>query len=100
MRGWLNRWELNGWRNAKGARVRHSDIWRRILRWIRLFRDSPNRRVEILHVKAHAGTDGNERADELAKSGAKLRFELMEKAAPTDWFQDSLYRYWGNRKHD
>ena len=43
------------------------------------------------HVKAHVDTDDNERADDLTKKGAKLQFELMEKAAPDDWFQGSLH---------
>ena len=33
-----------------------------------------------MHVKAHDGSQGNERADKLAKEGAKLRFDLMELA--------------------
>ena len=46
-----------------------------------------------MHVKAHVDTDDNEREDDLAKRGAKLRFELMEKAVPDGWFQGSLHRY-------
>ena len=40
-----------------------------------------------MHFKGHEGVDGNERADKLAKMGAKLRFELMEAAAPDAGFQ-------------
>ena len=39
----------------------------------------------------------NERADCLAKDGAKLRFKLMELAAPHDWFRRSVEDYWANR---
>ena len=98
MRGWLHNWELNGWRNASGKRVRHTDIWKRILRGLRLFEDSPTRSVEVHHVKAHNGEKGNERADKLAKEGSQLRFKLMELAAPWGWFQRVLGEYWGNRK--
>ena len=52
----------------------------------------------MTHVKAHVGTEGNERDDKLAKEGAKLCFDLMEKAAPMNWYQNSLHTYWGNRK--
>ena len=86
------------WRNAKGTRIRHRDIWQRMLRLLRCFEIAPDRRVEIMHVRAHVGVLGNERADKLAKEGSKLRFELMEAAAPVDWFHSALYEYWGNRE--
>ena len=97
LKGWLHRWERNGWHSASGGRVRHADIWQHIIRWLRLFEGDPNRRVEVLHVKAHAGTHGNERADKLAAEGSALRFQLMEDAAPQNWFQNALEKYWGNR---
>ena len=91
--GWMSRWERNGWRTAKGRRVSHTDIWKRILRWLRLFRDSPDRNVTVTHVRAHVGVFGNERADELAKEGADLRYELTEAQMPEGWFQDALSDY-------
>ena len=100
MDGWLQRWEMNGWRTSKGGRVRHSDIWKRILRWLRLFESSPDRCVEVNYVKAHAGEHGNERADSLAGKGAALRFKLMEEAGPPNWFRNALERYWGIRKEE
>ena len=100
MQGCLNRWEVNGWRNTKGARIRHSDIWRCIQRWLRLFEESPDRSVEVTHVRAHVGTEGNKRADGLAKKGGELRFELMKQAVRNDWFQNSLHEYWSNRKQN
>ena len=100
LNGWLYRWELNGWRTAVGGRVSHTDISKRILSWLRTFKSSPNRNVEVLHVKAHTGEQGNERADELAKEGAKLRFKLMHEAGPDGWFTEALGRYWGNRNLD
>ena len=97
VQGWLHRWESNGWRNAAGKRVRHADIWKRILRRYRLFEYEPNRCVEIMYVTAaHDGNNGNERADTLAKRGAELRFELMVLQSP-DWFQTAIKLYWSNR---
>ena len=99
MNGWLQRWEMRGWRTATGKRVRHADIWRRILSLLRLFESSADRSVAVMHVKAHDGSQGNERADKLAKEGAKLRFDLMELAAPHNtWFHQALALYWSNRK--
>ena len=72
------------WRTASGGRVRHTDIWRRILRWMRLFERSPTRSVVVRHVNTHSDTHGNERTDKLAKEGAKLRFKLMELAESHD----------------
>ena len=97
MKGWVARWELNRWRTATGNRVRHTDIWMCILHWVRLFESDPKRRVEVMHVKAHVGQHGNERADKLAKEGAELRFKLMELEAPAGWFHRALDAYWGNR---
>ena len=53
-----------------------------------------------MYVKVHDGSHGNERADMLVKEGVKLRFELMERAAPHDtWYHEALARYyWANRK--
>ena len=96
--GWLSRWEKNGWRSATGGRVSHSDVWKRILRWLRLFRDSPTKNVLVQHVKAHDGTEGNERADALAKMGAKLHFNLLVQQQPQGWFQRAIKLYWGNRR--
>ena len=56
--GWLDRWARNGWRTASGNRVRHSDIWKRVRRWLTLFDHSLTRRVEVLHVRAHTGING------------------------------------------
>ena len=49
------------------SRIRHADIWRRFLWRLTLFESSPDRCVEVAHVKAHVGTHGNERSDSLGK---------------------------------
>ena len=50
--------------------------------------------MEVVHVRAHAGNKGNEKADELAKKGAKLRAELMLNAGGEGWFKRTVERYW------
>ena len=94
----MARWEHNGWRTASGKRVRHADVWKRILKWLRLFESSQNRCVEVFHVKAHSGKGGNECADKLAKRGAKLRGKLMLESTPDKWFEKALKIYWDNRR--
>ena len=75
----------------------YADIWKRIRKWLKLFEGARSRKVEILHVKAHSGINGNERADSLAGQGAKLRFKLMDSQG---WFQFAVKRYWSNRRSE
>ena len=97
--GWMSRWEKNGWRTSAGRRVSHTDIWKRILSWLRRFEDAPARRVQVRYVKAHNGEEGNERADTLAKLGADLRRKLSKRQGPDyDWIGEAMGDYWSNRK--
>jgi len=60
---WLAKWKRNGWRTADGKRVKNEDLWRRL--------DAARERHQVKWhwVRGHAGTDGNERADQLARDG-------------------------------
>ena len=60
------------------------------------FEGDTGRAVEFLHVKAHTGVQGNERADELAAMGSKLRHELMIKSQPKGWFRTTVEMYYNN----
>ena len=94
---WARKWELNGWRTTGGERVSHSDVWKRILVWLRRFEDAEDRILEVVHVKAHSGIKGNERADELAARGSRLRHNLMVQSQPAGWFRGMVERYYRNR---
>lgn len=61
--GWIHGWKKNGWRTADKKPVKNEDLWRRL--------DEATRRhkVEWRWVKGHAGTELNERADQLAREG-------------------------------
>ena len=89
MSGWLQRWEMNGWRTTKGDRVRHSDIWKCILWWLRLFESSPDRCVEVTYVKTHAGCWRTwERALRLSSGGKRCATTLQINGGvrTSNWF--------------
>ena len=60
---WIHGWKRNGWKTADRKPVKNMDLWQQL--------DELAARHDITWhwVKGHAGTDGNERADELANEG-------------------------------
>ncbi len=60
---WLKGWKARGWRTADKKPVKNLDLWQAL--------DAAVARHEIVWrwVKGHAGTELNERADELARNG-------------------------------
>jgi ribonuclease HI len=60
---WLPKWKCNGWKTAGKKPVKNEDLWRRL--------DLVVQRhiVEWFWVGGHAGNEGNERADALAREG-------------------------------
>jgi ribonuclease HI len=63
--GWIEGWKRNGWRTSERKPLKNADLWQRL--------DAATERHDIdWHwVRGHAGTVGNERADELARAGMK-----------------------------
>ena len=61
--GWIKGWKRNGWKTADRKPVKNDDLWKRL--------DAAAARHDVTWhwVKGHAGTDGNERADALARAG-------------------------------
>ncbi|HBJ92306.1 MAG TPA: ribonuclease HI [Hyphomonadaceae bacterium] len=62
---WIHNWKRNGWKTAAKKPVKNADLWQRL--------DAAASRHPHLKwkwVKGHAGDEGNERADELARKGA------------------------------
>ncbi|MDO8289980.1 MAG: ribonuclease HI [Parvibaculum sp.] len=60
---WIHNWKRNGWRTANKKPVKNADLWQRLETAIE------THKVSWHWVKGHAGHDGNERADELARRG-------------------------------
>lgn len=74
--GWLHGWKRNGWKTAAKKPVKNADLWQRL--------DAAQSRHNVTWtwIKGHAGHDGNERADELARAGM-APFKPRAKAAPS-----------------
>ena len=62
---WIKGWQRNGWRTANRQPVKNDDLWRRLVEAI------DGHDISWTWVKGHAGDEGNERADELARMGAE-----------------------------
>ncbi|MHA1555250.1 MAG: ribonuclease HI [Alphaproteobacteria bacterium] len=60
---WIDNWKRNGWKTADRKPVKNDELWRAL--------DAARAQHQVTWhwVKGHAGTDGNERADELARQG-------------------------------
>ena len=62
---WIHGWKRNGWKTAAKKPVKNKDLWQSL--------ETACARHEIkwVWVKGHAGDEGNEKADELARLGAE-----------------------------
>jgi ribonuclease HI len=60
---WIEAWQRNGWRTSARKPVKNEDLWRRLVEAMN------GHEVRWLWVKGHAGEEGNERADALARLG-------------------------------
>lgn len=60
---WLVNWKRNRWRTANKKPVKNADLWQEL--------DAARDRHDVTWhwVKGHAGDEGNERADALARAG-------------------------------
>ena len=60
---WIHGWKKNGWKTAGKKPVKNAELWQRLEGALK------RHQVSWHWVKGHAGHDGNERADELAREG-------------------------------
>jgi ribonuclease HI len=60
---WIHGWKRNGWKTADKKPVKNAELWQRLELALGCHA------VTWKWVKGHAGHDGNERADELARAG-------------------------------
>ncbi|XP_054675228.1 ribonuclease H1 isoform X2 [Grus americana] len=61
---WVDNWKTNGWRTSSGGSVINKEDFQRL--------DNLSKGIEIqwMHIPGHAGFQGNEEADRLAREGA------------------------------
>ena len=62
---WIAGWQRNGWRTSAKQPVKNDDLWRRLVA------AQERHEVSWQWVRGHAGDEGNERADALARLGAE-----------------------------
>ena len=58
--GWLDNWQVNGWKNSQKEKIKNIDLWQEIILLNNLH--TP----KYIKVKGHADNPHNNRADELA----------------------------------
>ena len=68
---WIDRWQKNGWKNAKGEPVENQDLWRVLLEAMR------GHQVTFHKVKGHADHPENIRCDKLARAAVPKRSSLI-----------------------
>ena len=64
-KGWIDKWLMNGWKNASKQPVENQDIWKAILQAAR------EHQVKYKKVKGHADDKYNNICDELARKAIK-----------------------------
>jgi len=62
---WIHGWKRNGWKTAAKKPVKNKALWQA------LDEACARHKIEWVWVKGHAGDEGNERADALAREAAK-----------------------------
>lgn len=61
-RHWLDRWQVNGWRNIRKEPVENQDLWQELLTLAR------RHSVEWVKVRGHSDNAHNNRCDKLARA--------------------------------
>ena len=62
---WIHGWKRNGWKTADKKPVKNQDLWQALEAAV------ARHKVEWVWVKGHSGDEMNDRADALARQGAK-----------------------------
>lgn len=65
VKGWLIRWQKNGWQTSSKTAVKNQDLWKELIPLLK------KHQITMKWVKGHDGQPENERCDLLAKKEAK-----------------------------
>ena len=63
-KGWVRKWQTNGWMRNKKEKARNADLWRKLLALL------AKHRVNFTWVRSHNDHPQNERCDRLAVAAA------------------------------
>jgi ribonuclease HI len=69
-KGWVARWQANGWKRNKREKAANIDLWQRLLKAMQ-----PHD-VKFQWLKGHAGHKENERADRLTNQAVKGKLSV------------------------
>lgn len=61
-KGWLKKWERNGWKTTSKEDVKNKDLWIKLM--VILKKEC---KINVIKIKGHSGHKHNERADVIAK---------------------------------
>jgi ribonuclease HI len=64
---WMHKWKKNGWLTSTKKPVQNKELWMLLDNAMQL--QTPSMQIRWIHVAGHVGINGNERADQLARSG-------------------------------
>lgn len=67
-KGWVMRWQANGWRRDNGEPAKNADLWQQILSL------ADRHHISWVWVKGHADNPYNNRCDELAVEASRQAF--------------------------
>lgn len=64
-KGWLKKWQKNGWKTASKSPVKNKDLWEELISLLN------KHNLNLKWVPGHSGQNENERCDHLAKKQAE-----------------------------
>ncbi len=79
---WLVGWKRKGWKTAKGQPVLNQDLWQQLDQ----LNDSC---IDWRYIRAHAGHQGNERCDQIARAFAQRQTPNLHQTTTMADFSDS-----------